>query len=396
MGAGEAVFATPPHSTRRTQPFSRHPVYATSPPARLIARVAPDPLPPPCYPPHAPWMGSRARTGRLAHLIQVLLNDTDPLWARLRHLHIADLTTLLHSEYTEFLANNKDSAELSKKGGDIRSMAQGIKGMPKFQEATGRYSLHIHITSELVRKYNGESCHTSPTTCHPPMPALRSFRRPCFAIASYFRRSSVCHPSPDCRRPVVRPSPATPMWPSPPTRCLCRWSITGCHRPTLRDMAACYRAPGHAALTATATTFRLSGLEPPRIDTVSQPAQTAPAPAPALAPNGFRRGAVACVTPRLLPAPTRLPDARTANHSPRPARLHFNRHTSHAMGVPLATRPAFYLRCLMPRRYVSRSRSFVGAEHGDGRGLRRQGLQGRSSGAQSSLTANRSPPPTRG
>lgn len=28
------------------------------------------------------------------------------------------------------------------------------KGMPKFQEQTGRYSLHIHVTSELVRKYN--------------------------------------------------------------------------------------------------------------------------------------------------------------------------------------------------------------------------------------------------
>ena len=38
--------------------------------------------------------------------------------------------------------------------GDLKKMSEGIKGMPKFQEETARYSLHIHITSELVRKYN--------------------------------------------------------------------------------------------------------------------------------------------------------------------------------------------------------------------------------------------------
>lgn len=29
--------------------------------------------------------------------------------------------------------------------------------MPKFQEETARYSLHIHVTSELVSKYNSSS-----------------------------------------------------------------------------------------------------------------------------------------------------------------------------------------------------------------------------------------------
>lgn len=32
---------------------------------------------------------------------EVLLNDTDPLWKRYRHMHIADLTTVLHSEYKQ-------------------------------------------------------------------------------------------------------------------------------------------------------------------------------------------------------------------------------------------------------------------------------------------------------
>mmetsp|Transcript_61518 Transcript_61518/g.162860 ORF Transcript_61518/g.162860 Transcript_61518/m.162860 type:complete len:347 (-) Transcript_61518:42-1082(-) len=86
---------------------------------------------------------------------EVLLNETDPLWKRLRHMHIADLTTLLHSEYKKFLEANKQTANLNKKGEqDLKTMSEGIKGMPKFQEETARYSLHIHVTSELVRKYN--------------------------------------------------------------------------------------------------------------------------------------------------------------------------------------------------------------------------------------------------
>ncbi|KAL1529052.1 hypothetical protein AB1Y20_000015 [Prymnesium parvum] len=87
---------------------------------------------------------------------EVLLNETDPLWKRLRHMHIADLTTVLHAEYKKFLEANKTTANLNKRGGeqDLKAMSEGIKGMPKFQEETARYSLHIHVTSELVRKYN--------------------------------------------------------------------------------------------------------------------------------------------------------------------------------------------------------------------------------------------------
>ena len=36
-------------------------------------------------------------------------------------------------------------------------MAEGLKAMPKFQEETARYSLHIHVVGELLKKFN-ESC----------------------------------------------------------------------------------------------------------------------------------------------------------------------------------------------------------------------------------------------
>lgn len=87
---------------------------------------------------------------------EVLLNDTDPLWTRLRALHIADLSQLLHHEFTEFVKAHPEAAKLTKQGGgqrDLKGMSEGLRGMPKFQETSARYSLHTGITQALMRKY---------------------------------------------------------------------------------------------------------------------------------------------------------------------------------------------------------------------------------------------------
>lgn len=89
---------------------------------------------------------------------EVLLNDTDPLYKKLKHMHIAELSTHLHAEYKQFLESNKQSAALSKgQAGDMKAMTEGIKSMPKFQEETARYSLHIHVVGELLKKFT--ECH---------------------------------------------------------------------------------------------------------------------------------------------------------------------------------------------------------------------------------------------
>ena len=93
---------------------------------------------------------------------EVLLNETDPLWVKYRHAHIADLVQTLHDDYKAFLAQNKEAAalgELHKGGGgggvgEMRALRAGIQGVQKFQEQTGRYSMHINIADELVRKYS--------------------------------------------------------------------------------------------------------------------------------------------------------------------------------------------------------------------------------------------------
>ena len=55
----------------------------------------------------------------------VLLNDTDPLWARLRSMHIADLGTLLHTEFKQFLADNPDvMMQMTER---VRQKAMGVE-----------------------------------------------------------------------------------------------------------------------------------------------------------------------------------------------------------------------------------------------------------------------------
>jgi len=87
---------------------------------------------------------------------EVLLNDDDPLWAKLKHMHIAELGELLHKEYKEFLAANPEALKLTKEGDhDMKGMTDGLRGMPKFQEQSRRYSLHMSLVQELMTKYNG-------------------------------------------------------------------------------------------------------------------------------------------------------------------------------------------------------------------------------------------------
>ena len=36
----------------------------------------------------------------------------------------------------------------------LQAITEGLRGMPKFQEHSSRYSLHMALTQELMTKYN--------------------------------------------------------------------------------------------------------------------------------------------------------------------------------------------------------------------------------------------------
>lgn len=87
---------------------------------------------------------------------EVLLNETDPLWARFRNMHIADLSTTLHAEFKAFLAEHPEAALLQKQGQqkDIKQMSEGLRHLPKFKERSERYSMHMALGQELMSKYH--------------------------------------------------------------------------------------------------------------------------------------------------------------------------------------------------------------------------------------------------
>ena len=58
--------------------------------------------------------------------------------------------------YKAFLEANAEAAQLAKSTGDkgVKAITEGLRGMPKFQEHSSRYSLHMALTQELMTKYN--------------------------------------------------------------------------------------------------------------------------------------------------------------------------------------------------------------------------------------------------
>lgn len=85
----------------------------------------------------------------------VLLNETDPLWPTLRHMHIADCIEYLTTNFNQFLAANQSATKLNKKQGgvNLKEMSEALRGMPQYQEEMARYSLHISLTRELMARF---------------------------------------------------------------------------------------------------------------------------------------------------------------------------------------------------------------------------------------------------
>ena len=82
----------------------------------------------------------------------------DPFEAAAKH-GAATVRALLNdalwddADYKAFLRDNEASAGLASGNADLSEMAAGLRAMPKFQEAMGRWSLHISLVSELVSRY---------------------------------------------------------------------------------------------------------------------------------------------------------------------------------------------------------------------------------------------------
>jgi len=85
---------------------------------------------------------------------EVVLNDTDPLWPRLRHLHVADAIDTLLGDFQKFINDNQAAGLHKGQVTDLKQMAEAIKKMPQYRELMAKYSLHMDVTRSCMARFN--------------------------------------------------------------------------------------------------------------------------------------------------------------------------------------------------------------------------------------------------
>mmetsp|Transcript_12937 Transcript_12937/g.30807 ORF Transcript_12937/g.30807 Transcript_12937/m.30807 type:complete len:645 (-) Transcript_12937:58-1992(-) len=88
---------------------------------------------------------------------EVLLDEGDPLWPTLRHLHISDAINLILDEFNAFVKDNKTASMVKGEAESIKDMSEAIQQMPQYKELLSKYSLHMDITHRCLDVYNEQN-----------------------------------------------------------------------------------------------------------------------------------------------------------------------------------------------------------------------------------------------
>ncbi|EDO43368.1 predicted protein, partial [Nematostella vectensis] len=76
--------------------------------------------------------------------------DNDPMWVKLRHLHIADVSRKISDEIKEFAGKKRMSTTEKSTLKDLQVM---LKKMPQYQKELGQYILHFHLAEDCMNHY---------------------------------------------------------------------------------------------------------------------------------------------------------------------------------------------------------------------------------------------------
>ncbi|KAK9716461.1 hypothetical protein RND81_06G235100 [Saponaria officinalis] len=96
-----------------------------------------------------------SKTGGPPEKKEVLLEEHDPIWFELRHLHIADASERLHEKMTNFISKNK-AAQIqnsSRESGELstRELQRMVQALPQYSEQIDKLSLHVEIAGKINR-----------------------------------------------------------------------------------------------------------------------------------------------------------------------------------------------------------------------------------------------------
>mmetsp|Transcript_39603 Transcript_39603/g.62637 ORF Transcript_39603/g.62637 Transcript_39603/m.62637 type:complete len:545 (-) Transcript_39603:74-1708(-) len=86
---------------------------------------------------------------------KVVMNDeSDQLWTKLRHMHIADTSTWVVKNFNDFIAANKKAGNLEMgKTSTLKEMGEAMRSMPQYQDMKSKYAIHIELVDRCMNVF---------------------------------------------------------------------------------------------------------------------------------------------------------------------------------------------------------------------------------------------------
>lgn len=96
-----------------------------------------------------------SKTGGDPERKEVLLEDNDPVWLEIRHIHIADASERLSDKFTTFQSKNKAAKlqQSAREGNELstRDLQKMVQALPQYTEQMEKISLHVEIAGKINR-----------------------------------------------------------------------------------------------------------------------------------------------------------------------------------------------------------------------------------------------------